>query len=88
MGYFSMKPLFDFWACLQKKSIVTETSSVIIKTGFWHSGIVLVGEGELVGVGEGEGDGVGVEVALCVVEVAEGEGVGDAVGVGEETVTG
>jgi hypothetical protein len=40
-------------ARLQKKSIVTETSSAIIKAGFWHSGIVLVGEGELVGVEEG-----------------------------------
>ena len=77
-------------ARLQKKSIVTETSSAIIKAGFWHSGIVLVGEGELVGVEEGYGDGVGVrvEVALGAVEVADGDGVGDGVGVGEETVAG
>ena len=49
---------------------------MVIKTEFWNSGIVFVGEGELVGDAEKDGDGVGVDV------------FDGAVGVGEETAVG
>ena len=68
---------------MKKTSNVT-ASTRAIKTAFWNSGIVLVGEGEFFGEAEG------VEVAGCVDEVGETVGGGEGVwgcgdGVGEES---